>query len=41
MKWPCNALVLAAAVVIFIGLVYGFMRIRPKTFQNEIEGRGA
>jgi len=39
LKWPSNALVLAAAVVILLGLGYGFTRIRPETFQNEIERR--
>ena len=39
LKWPSNALVLLAAVVILLGLGYGFTRIRPETFQNEIERR--
>ena len=40
LKWPCIALVLAAAVVIFLGLVYVFTRIRPKRFQGEIRTHG-
>lgn len=36
LKWPSNALVLVAAVVILLGLGYGFTRIHSETFEKEI-----